>query len=297
MNRILTSKKYVLDCIYQRAVTPAKAGVREFSPENKVDFCRGALIIKPVLPRLKVSLLIRREKDGSALNLTVREAAQLLKVTEKTVYRWIETGKLPATRVHDQYRFNRVELLEWATSHRVRVSPDIFRAAANAPALVDALRAGGVHYGLAGATRDEVLRAVVGRMPLPETVDREFLLQVLLAREELGSTGVGDGIAVPHVRQPVVLHVSRPLITLCFLKKPVDFGALDGRPVHVLFTLITPTVRSHLHLLSRLGFALRDADFKALLCARAPQDGLFAALARIEGGLAGPAGKAGEPAC
>src|SRR5438034_985186 len=62
-------------------------------------------------------------------------------------------------------------------------------------------------------------------------------------REALQSTGVGDGIAIPHVRNPIVLHVSRPMITLCFLERPIDFGALDGKPVHVLFSLISPTVR------------------------------------------------------
>jgi mannitol/fructose-specific phosphotransferase system IIA component (Ntr-type) len=89
-------------------------------------------------------------------------------------------------------------------------------------------------------------------------VDREFLYKVLLARESLGSTGIGDGIAIPHVRNPIVLHLSRPIVTLCFLERPVDFGALDGQPVNTLFTLISPTVRAHLHLLSRLAFTLRD---------------------------------------
>ena len=68
-------------------------------------------------------------------------------------------------------------------------------------------------------------------MKLPDDVDREFLYQVLLAREALGSTGIGDGIAIPHVRNPIVLHLSRPTVTLCFLEQPVDFGALDGQPV------------------------------------------------------------------
>ena len=85
-------------------------------------------------------------------------------------------------------------------------------------------------------------------MRLPEEVDSEFLYQVLLAREALGSTGMGDGIAIPHVRNPIVLHLSRPMVTLCFLETPIDFGSLDGKPVTTLFTLISPTVRAHLHL-------------------------------------------------
>ena len=70
-----------------------------------------------------------------------------------------------------------------------------------------------------------------------------------MARESLGSTGIGDGIAIPHVRNPIVMHIPRPTITLCFLEHPIDFGALDGQPVHTLFTIVSPTVRAHLHLL------------------------------------------------
>jgi PTS system nitrogen regulatory IIA component len=117
-------------------------------------------------------------------------------------------------------------------------------------------------------------------------VDREFLYQVLLAREALGSTGIGEGIAIPHVRNPIVLHLSRPLVVLCFLERPVDFGAIDRQPVTTLFTLISPTVRAHLHLLSRLGFALRDADFKATVLRQAPREEIVEALRRAEMGMA-----------
>ncbi len=89
---------------------------------------------------------------------------------------------------------------------------------------------------------------------LPEEVDREFLLRVLVAREEFSSTGIGEGIAIPHVRNPVVLHISKPMVTLFFLEHPIDFGAIDGQPVFALFMLISPTVRAHLHLISRLAY-------------------------------------------
>ncbi len=119
-------------------------------------------------------------------------------------------------------------------------------------------------------------------MCLPDDVDREFLYQVLLAREALGSTGVGDGIAIPHVRNPIVLHLSRPIVTLCLLEQPIDFGALDGQPVSTLFTLISPTVRAHLHLLSRLAFTLRDARFHAAVRNQASRDEIFASLHAAE---------------
>ena len=203
------------------------------------------------------------------MQLTVRDVAKLLNISEKTIYRWINQGSLPAYRINDQYRFNRAELLEWAISRKISVSEEIFQepeiASASIPSLAEAIYQGGVYYRLEGTDKESVLRSVVEVMRLPEEVDREFLLRVLLARENLESTGIGDGVAIPHVRSPIVLNVSHPMITLCFLEKPVDFGALDGKPVHTLFSLISPTTRAHLHLLSRLAFGLRDPHFKSVI--------------------------------
>jgi PTS system nitrogen regulatory IIA component len=130
-------------------------------------------------------------------------------------------------------------------------------------------------------------------MRLPEEVDREFLLKMLLAREDLASTGVGEGIAIPHVRSPIVLHVARPTVTLCFLETPVDFGALDGRPVQCLFTLVSPTVRAHLHLISRLAFALRDPAFKETIRRQGSRDEILAEFRRIDTALAQPVAASG----
>jgi PTS system nitrogen regulatory IIA component len=223
------------------------------------------------------------------VNLTVRDVAGLLKVSEKTVYRWIDQGALPAYRVKEQYRFNRAELLEWATSRKMNVSTDLFEEPESStvplPGLTDALQAGGIFYRVSGADKASVLRAVVEHMRLPEEVDREFLLRVLIARENLQSTGIGDGIAIPHVRNPIVLHVSRPLITLCFLEKPVDYEALDGKPVSALFSLVSPTVRAHLRMLSRLAFALHDAGFKSAVTGQASHDEILREARRVEASL------------
>ena len=219
------------------------------------------------------------------MELSVQDSALLLSVSEKTIYRWIKQGKLPAYRVNEQYRFNRAELLEWATSQRVKVSADIFNEPHNGapPArLIDSLRAGGVHYRVGGKDKAEVLRSVVELMPLPDMVDRQFLLQVLLARESLGSTAVGKGIALPHVRNPVVMHVERPMITLCFLEKPVEFGALDGQPVHTLFTMLSPTVRAHLHMLACLSFALQQPAFSEAIVGQGSREEIFAACEKVE---------------
>jgi PTS system nitrogen regulatory IIA component len=220
------------------------------------------------------------------MQLGVREVSKLLNVSEKTVYRWVSQGVLPAYRVNEQYRFNRAELLEWATSRKMNVSASLFDEpesnAAPIPDLAEALQAGGIFYRLGGTDKESVLRGVVEHMRLPEEVDREFLLRVLLAREALQSTGIGDGIAIPHVRNPIVLHVSRPMITLCFLEQPIDFGALDGKPVHALFSLVSPTVRAHLRLLSRLSFALHDPGFKSAVARQASRTEILDEIRRVE---------------
>jgi nitrogen PTS system EIIA component len=223
------------------------------------------------------------------MQLTVRDVAELLNVSEKSIYRWITEGSLPAYRMSGQYRFNRAELLEWATAQKINVSPKIFLETelhqAPLPDLAEALQAGGVFYRIGGRDKEAVLRAVVEVLRLPEGVDREFLFQVLWAREALESTAIGDGIAIPHVRNPIVLHVDKPLITLCFLETPVDFGALDGKPVHALFTLISPTVRAHLHFLSRIAFILREGEFKDMIMKQAGRDEILGAVRRFGAGL------------
>lgn len=223
------------------------------------------------------------------MNLTVRNVCGLLRVSEKTVYQWISRGILPAYRINDQYRFNRAELLEWATARKMTVSAELFdepeSAAVPLPGLAEALQAGGIFYRIGGTDKASVLRAMVEHLRVPEEVNREFLLQVLLARENLQSTGIGEGVAIPHVRNPIVLHVPRPMITLCFLKQPVDFDALDGKPVHALFSLISPTVRAHLRLLSRLSFALQDDRFKSVIARQDARDDVLAEAERVESAL------------
>lgn len=220
------------------------------------------------------------------MDLSVRESARLLKVSEKTIYRWVKQGTLPAYRVNEQYRFNRAELLEWATSQRINVSVEIFSEpeSMHAPVvtLTDALKAGGVHYRIGGTDKVSVLQAVVDVMHLPEEVDRQFLHQVLLARESLGSTGLGNGIAVPHVRNPIVMHIPRPMITLCFLDHPIDFAAMDGKPVHTLFTIVSPTIKAHLHLLSRLALALRRPEFAQAIAEQRSREAIFALSAAVD---------------
>jgi PTS system nitrogen regulatory IIA component len=223
------------------------------------------------------------------MQLTVREVAELLQVDEKIVYRWVSEDGLPAEQVNGQYRFNRTELLEWATVHKITLSPALFKdAAGSEPSQVrldQALEAGGIFYDVMGSDKESVLRAMLSALPLPEDFDRAFLLQVFLSREALGSTGIGDGLAIPHPRFPVVLPVPRASITLCFLAEPIAYSAIDQQPVHTLFALISPTVPIHLQLLARLSYALRKPEFRQAVRTRSSREAILAEARRIEVGI------------
>lgn len=200
--------------------------------------------------------------------LKVNDLATAVGVDEKTVLNWIKNKGLPAHKQDDRYQVNRVDLLEWATNHGITIPPEIFAASnetPDRPRVSEALVQGGIFYDLPGDTPETALREVVYRLKLPPSLDPEFLLQTLLAREALGSTAFGNGIAIPHVRNPIVGQTNESAISLCFLKNPIDFDAVDGQPVTILFTLVTPNVKAHLHLLAKLAFLLHDQHVQELL--------------------------------
>jgi PTS system nitrogen regulatory IIA component len=224
------------------------------------------------------------------MQLTLRQVASYLDVPESRARRWINTRGLPAHRVNERLYCNPIELWEWAVEQGIPVSRSLLDQARRAPDAVPPLSAlisvGGVHRDVDGATKAEVLRNVVMLLPLPEEVDREFLITVLEAREAMGSTGIGDGIAIPHVRNPILLHVAHSFVSLCLLKRPVEFEAVDRQPVRALFLVVSPNVPAHLRILAQLGFVLRDVELRRLLRTAAPTDDILARVALVEAGAA-----------
>ncbi len=220
------------------------------------------------------------------MQLTVREAASYLHVDEATVRRWILRRGLPVHRVNERLHLNAIELWEWATENGIPVSRTLLEQAQRQPEQVPPLSvllsAGGIHHDVGGRDKASVLREIVRCLPLPAEIDREFLATTLEAREAMGSTGIGDGIAIPHVRNPILLHVTTPFVTLCLLRDPVDFGAVDGRPVHALFTVVSASVPGHLRILGQLGFVLRDDALRALLSRHAGAEEILARIREVE---------------
>jgi PTS system nitrogen regulatory IIA component len=234
------------------------------------------------------------------MQLTVRNVSEMFKVSDATVRRWVMQRGLPAQRIDGQFRFNRVEVFDWALANRIKIESieSCRQRDGSRPcvSLADALEAGGVHYKVTGDEQKEALRAVVARLPLPEDFDREHLLRLFVAREALGSTAVGDGIAIPHAQRPIVLHVPRPLVTLCFLKRPIAYQAPDGKPVGILFSVISPTVAAHVQLLGQLARALHDPGFRKSVVGTKSRETIVREARRLENAQRSAAGSGPEAA-
>jgi PTS system nitrogen regulatory IIA component len=215
------------------------------------------------------------------MELSVRDAAQVFGVSEPTILRWVKQEGLPSFCINGHHRFNRVDLLEWSHARKHPMAADI---GAGAPQgrkfalLSEALNAGGIHHAVGGADAESALAAAAQRLPLSEA-DRALAGEVLVERESHGATAIGDGIAVPHPRSPLVFPVAAPVVALCFLERSLDFGAPDGKPVFALFLLLAPTVRSHLALLAELSGALHEARFRDAVARRASAAEILGALA------------------
>ncbi len=216
------------------------------------------------------------------MKLTVSEAASLLGSAEERVYQWIEEAELPAQKLRGQYRINRSDLLEWATEHNIGVAPRAFRRERGTPSLAEALRAGGVHHRIDGSDLQTILRNIVELLPLVDSADREMLLQILFARNSLGVTPVGEGIAIPHVRTPIILAPTGAVLALSFLTNPVDLQAPDERPIDTFFLLICPTIHVHLAMLAKLAYGLKNQSFRAAVLRRAPGDEIVQIAAALE---------------
>jgi mannitol/fructose-specific phosphotransferase system IIA component (Ntr-type) len=113
---------------------------------------------------------------------------------------------------------------------------------------------------LRSRTRDQVLTDLVGRLAENGRVAQpQALLEALLERERLGSTGIGHGVAVPHCR---MADVPAPLIALGRTDHEVDVDAIDGQPARLFFMLIAPegAAAVQVQLLARIARLMRDAE-------------------------------------
>ncbi len=150
--------------------------------------------------------------------------------------------------------------------------------------LSDLLSAATVALDLKSADRDSVLGELVNQIPQlakqPEA--RQTLLRALREREQLHSTGIGDGIALPHARNALVGLVDQPIIVFGRHKQGIPYDAIDNSPARLFFLLIAPTVTQHLAVLARLTRLLRDPKLRQSLLAAAKPEQVIALIREAE---------------
>jgi nitrogen PTS system EIIA component len=116
---------------------------------------------------------------------------------------------------------------------------------------------------LKAGTKEEAIRGMVeslARTGSIKSTDQEGIIAAILKREELGSTGIGKGVAVPHTKHP---SVDKLVATIALSREGVEFASLDGDSVHILFLLVSPPDRpgDHLRALENISRHLRNDNF------------------------------------
>ena len=131
--------------------------------------------------------------------------------------------------------------------------------------LAQLIHRGGVFKNVEGSTPQEIYAKVCKMIDLPAGMTSETVYEALCAREEVLSTAVGNGIALPHARSPIMKTEADQRICVVYLKNPIDMKAPDEREVFVMFILLAHNSQIHLKVLSSLAGLFRDAKFKKAL--------------------------------
>src|SRR5476651_1855648 len=135
-----------------------------------------------------------------------------------------------------------------------------------------------VFIGIRGSNKTQVLENLCRRAASTLKVDANKITNDILKREELGSTGIGGGVAVPHARIAVV---KKPFGLLARLKSAIEFDSIDHQPVDLVFLLLLPTASAgeQLNALAMVARSLRDADTVRNARRATNPSGLYAAVA------------------
>lgn len=149
------------------------------------------------------------------------------------------------------------------------------------PRLGELLKPESVVYRLKGETRKEILANMAETAAAAYGADKAVILENALARESLGGTGVGEGVAVPHAR---IKDLPNSVGVFALLETQNDFEAPDGKPADLVFLLLSPedSGASHLKALAKITRVLRQPALRASLRAARSAEALFAVLTEVE---------------
>lgn len=185
------------------------------------------------------------------MDLEIQDVADLLNVSEVTIRTWLDEGKIPAYRIQDQYRFSRFEIEDWVLNHQMDLEEmEIHKGGTRQFSLYRALHKGSLIH-MPGKTKEEIITKTAQMMAKDLELDAEVVADLLLDREKQQPTALNNGIGIPHTRD-LLLSAHYDVVTIVFPEEPVDYGALDGKPVHTMFFLFASEDTRHLHLLAKI---------------------------------------------
>jgi nitrogen PTS system EIIA component len=218
------------------------------------------------------------------MDLKIKDIANLFNITENTVRQWIDEKTIPFYKVKNQYYFNKSEINEWILRNKLAVSDKILdlKLTSSPVIIAELIEKGGVHYNIQGNNLVDVIKNAISAIPIPSDITKEEIESTLIERESMMTTAVGNGIAFPHPRNPVIADVDSEQIAVCLLEKPVDFQAIDGKPVHTLFIIISSNSKRHLEILSKLSYLCQQVDLVNVLQDKAKKEVILYYIEKIE---------------
>ena len=140
---------------------------------------------------------------------------------------------------------------------------------------------GGILYDVEGRTPQSIYAKVSRMIDLPQDMSADQVYEALCARENVLSTAVGNGIALPHARAPIMKSEEDQRICVVYLKEPINMGAPDDKPVTTMFVLLTYNSQVHLKVLSSLAGLFRNSRFREALNNRANEAVLSALIKEL----------------
>jgi len=198
--------------------------------------------------------------------MTLSEVAAYLKIAEKTVSRMITRGEIPCTKVASQWRFMKSMIDDWLIS-RMNVVPqnDLAKILENPEGLIPFTRLTSedlILDNIKPGTKKDILAQLIGPLVQQEIIeDADDFLRKLLTREKMVSTGIGRGVAIPHLRHPKENPGGGPRMVVGICKAGTDYESMDGKHTHLFFLLVSDSEVVHLRVMAKLTQILREGDF------------------------------------
>jgi PTS system nitrogen regulatory IIA component len=228
--------------------------------------------------------------------LSPKQLAEYLQLSQRTIYRLLDRGDLPAVKVGGQWRFRRAAVDEWLDVNMQRLDAaslhalDEDEAIGRTPRLLAPLIAPeNAQLVVPAAARDDAVRAFVAQVHFPEDVSSSMVAERVLERERMCSTALSDGVALlqtPRTRPRVL--TTHDLIAIGRIETPINFGALDGSPTDTLILLLARSERDQLALLAKLARLCREQSFLPALHHARSGDAAIDLIRRTEDRLFAP---------